>query len=76
MKVDFLLPLRREVCRVASKLMKEMQIAIHRKAEEHQGIACRILNHKNAIKNAEGDLEALFKVIIFYFSFALGKERA
>lgn len=50
MKVDFLPPLPREDCGVASKLMKEMQIAVYRKAEEHQGITCRILNHKNAVK--------------------------
>lgn len=50
MKVDFLPPLPGEVCGVPSKLMKEMQIAIYRNAEEHQGITCRILNHKNAVK--------------------------
>lgn len=50
MKVDFLPPLPREDCGVASKLMKEMQIAVYRKTEEHQGITCRILNHKNAVK--------------------------
>lgn len=49
-KVDFLLSLPKEVWRVASKLMKEMQIAIHKRAEEHQGTTCRILNQQNAIK--------------------------
>lgn len=50
MEVDFLLSLPREIWRVASTLMKEMQIAIHKRDEEHQGTTCRILNQQNAVK--------------------------
>ena len=39
-----------------------MQIAIHKKAEEHQGTTCRTRNQQNAIKkNTEGDVEVLSK---------------
>ena len=62
MERDFLLSLPREIWRLPSKLMKEMQIAIHKRAEEHQGTICSILNQQNAVKkNTEGDVEALSK---------------
>lgn len=51
MKLDFLLSLPREIWRVASKLVKEMQSIIHKRAEEHQCTTCRMPNQQNAIKN-------------------------